>query len=57
MSDERLWKEYRGLRGQNDFAQAVRILLQCINEGTDSTLIYCANRDLGMLYAQEDTGR
>ena len=57
MSDERLWKAYRGLRGQNDFAQAVRILLQCINEGTDSTLIYCANRDLGMLYAQEDTGR
>lgn len=56
MSDERLWNAYRGLKGQSNLTQAVRVLQQCIDEGTDSVLVYCANRDLGMLYAQEETG-
>lgn len=56
MSDEKLWKEYKNLQGQSDVSHIIRVLEKCIEESDDDALEYCANRDLGMLYAREDSG-
>lgn len=56
MKEEELWNAYRGLLGESDMSRAVTILQQCLEEGTDPALLYCAGRDLGMLYARDDSG-